>query len=386
MLRRGRVQDMANVLEKASRRCPAPGTRDHWGWLDRYKWAVRSAHYAEAALIGERLLDLEFDLRFINVLRWPRFDSHFQYHSLPGAYWDFIRKPLLRFVRDQPRSPWGCFFLRWVLPPGRGTSARRRRRAIARRLKGFSLKRYGWMRAESAKDHLIRGEFAQAVTEYRAALKCFPGDWPSLFFMGETLLCQGSASEAAAVFDRALRAAPARDAGEAEAWRGEAYLWVGDYKKALVLLESASRKSARHAAGWRGGALLKLGRLREARAVLKNALRENPNDTEARIWRAEALLRSGKPREVLRELAKADGENGHLYAVFLHALRALAYGAMGSKPAMAREFKALPSPVLRFLRRKRLNEKRDHGQVLESLLEFSRGVRRDGYERAVWMR
>lgn len=377
---------MRRVLRRAAQREPVPDPGDVWGWLDFYKRAVRAADYEEAACIGERLLDFGFDLRVINVLRWPRFDTHFQYHRLPRAYWDSMRRPLMRFVIDNPRSPWGGFFLRWFLPRGSGAAARLRRKANAERLRAFPLKRYGWMRAELGKDQLIAGEFRSALADYRAALECFPEDWPSRFFLGEALLCLGHARRAQAVFNGALKSAGTRDFAEAAAWRGEMYLWTGDYSRALSVLDKACSASAREACVWKAGALLKLGRHSLARSILEAELRRQPGDLEAVIWLAESLWRLGRPKDALRALQRAESAGGHLYRTFIRTVRALTFDEMGMRRARDREFKAIPVDVLNFVRRRWGKRSLDRRQTLESILDLSRGVRRDGYERAAWTR
>ncbi len=160
--------------------------------LELYKQAVRANDFAAAAAAGDDVFAAGAPpVSVLNVLRWPRFDTQFNYHALSADYWNALDAATSAFLAASPRSPWAAFFRRWSINHGERPTRRAEMAANAKRLRAAPVKTWGWMRAELAKDHLILGLFRDAERDYRAALAYDPGDWPSRLFLAETLLCLG---------------------------------------------------------------------------------------------------------------------------------------------------------------------------------------------------
>lgn len=353
--------------------------------LDAYKAAVRRHDYAAAAQAGDAVLAEGWPaVSTLNVLRWPRFDVQFDYHQLGAEYWSALDAGTAAFLKAQPRSPWAPFFRRWAINHGERPSRRAEMAANAKRLRAAPVAEWGWMRAELAKDHLVLGLFKDAERDYRAALTYDPGDWPSRMFLAETLLCLRRKRDAFAACARAID--DADDCrGDALAWAGEIDLWAGRRKEARARLKEAGGLEAEQSFCWMGGLLVGDKRYEEALLVTQLGLKKRPRDSEARIWRAEALLRLGRPEEALAELEAAGADGGPTFILFLGVMKTLALEALGRRVEAEHVFRALPAAPFDFTA-KRLKGEHTPSKLCEKLLKLAGGIRRDGYERALWMR
>lgn len=335
--------------------------------FERFKALMKLGRGREAVAVAERLLDGKpalADLRaFWDPWEWDE--------RLPrAARRDELRK-LERSLGGRAPGPW-LHYYRADLTGPEGLSQ-------FEMLAAYPAERYGWMYFKAATAALLASRFSLAASWFQIALKHEPMDWRARAFLAEACLCLQRPADAYAEMDRALRAAPPGEAGQALAWRGAFDLWLGRYEEALASLEEACRLDAQCAFCWKAGALLLLGRDAEALEALDLTLRRYPLDFEAYIWRGEAKRRLGMHREALKDLDKVPAALG-MWALFN---RALVKQALGDRAGMKADFDALPARVVDYIRAKTGLEDREG--LLRAGLELSRGFRRAEYGQAIWM-
>jgi len=332
----------------------------------RFKALMRLGRYAEAARLGETILDGRVTLDDLRAF-WDPWEKD----NRPDREAPLADARSLALALKRTKGPWRRFYLGCLGEPG-----------------GFAAlpsgRRYGWMHYGAAMDALFSGRFAQAVRSFNIALRRRPLDWRAHGYLAEAYACLDEPGLARRSMARAHAGASGPEKAQALAWRGELDLWLGDYERAL---ERTTKSGSPFAHGWRGAALLKLGRREEALVQLDAALKLFPRDEEALLWRAEAKRELGRYREALDDLALVTRQ----HRVWIYFNRALANRALGDEAAMKADFDSLPPEVVAHVRRAlglggagpRDNEER--ARILEAGLVLARGFRRGEYAQAVWL-
>lgn len=392
LLLEGRVRRVFTVLERADRLCPRPPKSDLEGWLERYRLAACRLEFAEAARIGERVLDSTPAGGAIERLTWPVFVDDFEMFKRPPRYLKEAFSSLGRLIRREPRSPWGYYFRLYytILSYDEAYGADRDREQLlsdSSKIESSPRGRYGWMRHELGRCRMNLRDFPGAVAAYRvAAASPLRPHWSTLCELAEAEMYAGDLDAALRAVDKGAALAPSpTDRDQCAGKKAKLLLWAGEYEGALAVLATiAGQGSAGPFYTWRGGALLKLGRVSEALATLDEGLAAHPTP-EARIWRVEALYRAGRHAEAIREAQPLGKTNFMALAV-----AGLALGARGDLQESRRTIERIPEPVLRFVESRTglAREKTENypRRALESILDLSRGVRLTAYETALWLR
>ena len=375
----------AIVLLKNFRRRPDDWRRaDLSGKLAYYRLSVCLKNFAEAAEIGEAVLDDTREFCHVQRLLSPVLSG--SPPPFPADYFDEAFSLLARFTADRPDSPWGYFFRTFCLkstPKGAAVVD-----GDCRRLRTFDAARYGFMRYETGLRALYGRDFPSADADFAvAAASTEPGHWIAQCLRAEAVLCRGDVDGALRIVSEAERTAQKNSIGDAIAWKGELLLWVGRFADAAAELDRAiALEKTRYAEGWRGCALAAQSRWAEGRAALDRWLEGAPWDDEAAVWRAEAMYR-------MKDYAAAIGACGRLLEpekgrknFYASAIRGLACAAAGDASGLRAAFAEIPKEML--ARAARDLGKTDAGfaEILEQLLVSSRGVRRVNYETSVWLR
>lgn len=333
---------------------------------------LRLGKYEQAFDLGESLLDagptLDDYKEFGAPWRWAPLE-HFQSPHLTM---------LDKIIEKNLDSPWAYYYCGSLRGGYSGL-------AEFARIDRFPVSRYGWMHLRMGLAHLNLGLFRGAIKCLQVAIRHKPVNWIGYGYLAEANLCLGRRAAAFREFERAMAAAPAGDFAAVMAWRAEIRLWLGQYQKALRELEESSRKGCPASHCWRGAALLKLGRPREALKSLDQAIGAAIHDAEAYVWRAETKYRLGMYREALEDLSREP------IGLWARVIRALVRAKLDDGEGMRQDFDKIPEFVISYLRRKagfdveRELMAREMAALLETALRLARGVRRDGYEQAVWM-
>lgn len=342
--------------------------------LEAYLDAVRRRDFAAAAAAGDAVL----------AEGWPSYATLEALRRPAAGEGDALEAGTAAFLKASRRSPWASFFRRWALNQAERPGRRAETAANAKRLRAASVPEWGWMRAELGKDHLALGLFKEAEKDFRAALTYDPGDWRARMLLAESLLAQRRKRDAFACASRALEEAGDLR-GDALAWAGELDLWAGRRKEARARLKEAAALGAERAHCWMAGLLVGDKRYEEALTSAALALKKSGKDAEARVWRAEALLRLGRAEDALAETAAAGEDAGPPFALWLGVMKTLALDALGRRTEAEHAFRSLPAAPFAFAAR-RLKGEPTPAALCERLLRLAGGVRRDGYERAFWMR
>ncbi len=149
-------------------------------------------------------------------------------------------------------------------------------------------------------------------------------------------------------------------------------------------LEKAGALGAEQAFCWMGGLLVGDKRYEEALSVTALGLKRRPKDSEARVWRAEAQLRLGRPQLALEEVEAAGADGGPSFELFLGVMKVLALDALGRGGEASAVFRRLPLAPVAFAAKK-LKVAATPAALCEEILRLSGGIRRNGYERALWL-
>lgn len=348
--------------------------RGEIGGGEAFSALMKLGRYKAAVARAERVLDGTPDLAdmraFWNPWSWDARMS-------PAQRCSEIRK-MARALRPDSDSPWLHFY--------RGDFSDSEDLLDFERISGHPSKRYGWMFMKAGRAAFTVGRFDKAVEWFKIALAHKSVDWRAHAYLAEGLLCLRRPKAAYAQMDRALRAAPEREARDVLAWRGALDLWLGRYEEALAHLDRACRMDASFAYCWRGGALVKLGRFSEAVEWLDETLRRFPQDFESYVWRGEAKRELGRYKEAIEDLnvkPYADSPNELSIGLWSLVNRALAKAALGDNEGFRADFEAVPSFVVNYIRRK--TGLSDPERILRAGLDLSRGFRRDDYRQAIWM-
>lgn len=334
--------------------------------LGRYKAAVARA---------ERILDGEPDLADMRAFWDPwAWDARGSAEERRGEL-----AKMARALGPDSGSPW-LHFYRGI---SSGSDDLREFEGLAR----HPAKRYGWMFMKAGRTAFNVGRFDKGEEWLRRALEHESVDWRAHGYLAEGLLCLRRPEEALREMERALAAAPEREARDVLAWRGGLNLWLGRYETALAQLEEACRLDASFAYCWRGGALVKLGRHAEALERLDETVRRFPQDLESYTWRGEAKRELGLFRESLEDLgvkSYAGSPDGRSLCVWSLVNRALAKSALGDRDGFRKDFDAIPAFLVAHIRAETGHA--DPEKILRAGLDLSRGFRRDDYRQAIWMK
>lgn len=398
--RLGRTREMFDTLRKARKLWPPPQPNDIKGWLGLFRLALCVCDYEEAARIGESVLDQTRDTEHLEVLRWPTFIDEFDLSYGTPEFHQEAMSALGALIAKRPESPWATYY-RVLLCNNIQKLPRIELPNDLRRLRGYPPERYGWMRLETAKQSLYDNDFKAALEDFQLAVRSsVPGNWTAQCQAGEVLYCLGDFAAGERAFEAAEAMTPPFRRGNCLAWKGESYLWSGRYEEALACLDEAIKGVAQYAYCWKGGALVKLERFEEAAAVLEKAVALSPWDLEAKVWLCEARYRLGRYPEAL-EAISTDISGKGCSNFYVHALRGLICAAMGDAAGLEENFNLMPLKIAVYLTRRaghdRMASENERvgssllsedqmSAILESLLTWSRGVRRGDYERWVWMR
>lgn len=387
LLRRGETGAMFSALRRARSLYKGREPEDLDERLDRFRLAMCLCDYEEAFRLGESILDKTRELRRLEVLRWPVFIAEFDLTCGSTAFRRKAVSELDAFLARDPANPWGYYF-RSILNAslmGRGGGGKKLAavRADLAQVKRLAGARRSWMRLEVGKRMLYDGDLTGALEEFSAVASATkPAHWLAQCQIAEILLCLGDRAGAFKALEAAEGSASEIDRGCVRAWKGELYLWTGDYRRALLCLRAAERSNAQYVHCWKGGALVGLKRYHEALAALAKAAAISPWDIEARVWKAEALYRMKRFSEARAAVDDAFSAGGRAN-FYCTVLRALVRRALGDARGFRSDFARLPSRVLAAVGAARSDAARVRG--LERILRLSRGVRRGGYEPRVWM-
>ena len=323
---------------------------------------VRAGRYARAIAALERMLGREPSLRLVRAF-WNPWQP-----ALPPAKAAAHRRTV-ETLASRGDSPWALYF-RGCLSPGGKRAAEDYDAAAA------GGPRYEWMNLKAGWERLMRGDARGAVPRLTRALRARPSDWKAHGYLAEARLCLGDPKGARRECVRAFASA-GEEKAQALAWQGALELWLGDYERALSLLEEARALGAQHAYCWSAAALVMLGRLPQALALLDETIARFPRDTEALLWRGEAKRLAGRPREALGDLSRARGW------FWAGANAALAHAELGDEAGLAAALAELPAPIMeRLARELGTREKR---KLLKGAFSRAKGFRRDDYAQAFWL-
>lgn len=389
LLRRDKIDEYFKALRGALASSRPPARADIDGWLLRYRLATALMDFAEAARIGETILDASRRLNHIEALTWPVLIDDFPNSYRPRALVVLMEKALAGYISKNEDSPWGYYFRLYLLD-----RMRDRHPTVIHdiaRLREFPAKRYGWMRYEPAMYHLHTLNFEDAIADYRAAAACSdPPHWRALYRQAEAQFCLGNLPAARRGLADALLGAEDRQRAQLLAYASWLELMSGDDRRAWTLWKQAEglgvRRYPRHVPG---ALLLRLGRLPESLKALEEVLAGEPGNEQALLWHAEALLSEDRADEALASADRAVAleKGGNFYGVML---RGLASAKRGDDESLERARQAMPPEVLRFVESKSPPRSRRAPQrtveIFQSVLELSRGIRKDGYLRKAWMR
>lgn len=371
--------------QAALKAAPRPDDASLGGLTDVFRVAFFSRDFKRASVLAEKVLDASRRPEHVDPLRWPSLLPEKDLTYMSRVWHEKALKELGRGF------PWAAYWRgvvnrsvwahRWDHP--------RPDAALAARLARLEPARYGWMGLEDAKDLMSKGALRAALPRLRAAAASTePGLWLATCLHGEARVILGESEAGLRDFDEALVMAEGPSRGDVTAWKGEMLLWLGRDAEAVPLLEEGVRLGAPYAHAWLGGALLRLGRAEEALKRLDHAVALSPRDAEARTWRCEALRALGRPGDALAAAEEAlalDAASGPGF--YLRVNRALALGDCGDAAGMKRALAELEGPEFKAARRLlKLGKNAPPHALPEGVLRLSRGLRRDGYPCALWLK
>jgi protein O-mannosyl-transferase len=146
-----------------------------------------------------------------------------------------------------------------------------------------------------------RGQVAEAISNYEAAIALEPQLGPAHYNLGEALIAQGRFEEAAAHLSQALRLRVKPVAVHVQL--GIAQASQGKLKEAAESFAEALRYDAKDAVAQfnLGLTLTLLNQHQEAAEHLREALRLKPGYTEAHMPLADTCLKIGRPEEAIAQ-------------------------------------------------------------------------------------
>ncbi len=239
--------------------------------------------------------------------------------------------------------------------------------------------KYAWMKYNLAIRELFCGNYAGSLSCLKLIGKIRPKDWLLGCTMAEVLLCIGKKREAFQLFDRVYRSESAKRSS-VKAWKGECYLFDGQYAKAINELNAAVNRANDIAYAWRGAAYFKSGMYKKALNDLHKAVKLAPYDLEARTWRGEVYRVLGDFKLALKDLNFVIEKNpDHFWAYFN---RALIRYRTGNYRGMANDFDKIDADFINVIKKRsgiKLSDKpapEDIFVILQKGLELAKGNRR----------
>lgn len=355
-------------------------------WPEAFSALLCAGAYDAAFRLGEAMLGRSARMAYANAFLWPWWYGVYSRQSEAKAR--FCRRELRR-LRGSGAHPHWRAYCRGVLAINLGRD--RQARAEYARIRRLPMRRYACLHHPFVAHMMMGGRFAQIDAICRAVLRAVPEYWWFRCRLGESALAQGDRAGGLREFERAQRTPDLVARQSVLTWHGEALLWLGRYRRALVKFRQACALGAQTWVDcWRGAARLKLGDVRAALTDLDRAIARDPQDLEAYVWRGEAYRLSGRNAEALRDLDRAVALDGN-YA-WAYCNRALVRQTLGDEAGMAADFAAIPSDMTRFLRRRLgfpergpLSPVRMRAALLAGL-DLAKGIRRpESYLNPVWM-
>ncbi|MGE0708970.1 MAG: tetratricopeptide repeat protein [Planctomycetota bacterium] len=155
-------------------------------------------------------------------------------------------------------------------------------------------------------DLLKARKYAEALEAFQESLKYDPGDYNTLFHVGQTYHFQGDLKNAVVWYSKTIDALPGHHMAYHN--RGVAYTALRELPKALKDLDEAVQLDPRYAQGWhsRAGVFLLLGKDGEAIEDCTQAIARAPKFASAYHTRALARMRLGLAKEAEEDLVKAN--------------------------------------------------------------------------------
>ena len=157
-----------------------------------------------------------------------------------------------------------------------------------------------------------QGKFSEAIEQYRSALRINPDYLVARNNLGSALASQGKSAEAIEQYRSALRINPDYPAtrnnlGNALASQGKNAEAIEQYRSALLINPDAAiaRNNLGEAHNNLGNALASQGKISEAIEQYRNALRINPHLAKAHINLGLALASQGKSAEAIEQYRSA---------------------------------------------------------------------------------
>ncbi|MCX5797403.1 MAG: tetratricopeptide repeat protein [Elusimicrobia bacterium] len=354
-------------------------------WPRIFSALLCAGRYRAAFRLGEEMLKRSVKLSNSNCFQWPWW---YDPATMRRARRQQFVASELRRLRQAEK---GGGFAHWFAYC-RGPLLGRRREfdAAYARIKRLPA-RYSCLQHPFVLRLLDWSDYDRVIAACRKVSRRMPGYWGFRCRAAEAYLMKGEAARGLREFARIQESVDASAKPAVMTWHAEARLWLGDYRKAVELLDRAlSLGAPEWAQGWRGAACLKLGRPGRALADLDRALELQPEDDEARVWRGEAYRILGRQAEALRDLDLVIRRCPDY--VWARCNRALARRALGDERGMAEDFHAIPTKV-RAAMQERLGlpwpktlSPDDMAAVLRSGLDRAKGVRRpESYLDPLWM-
>ncbi|HAZ08553.1 MAG TPA: hypothetical protein DCZ01_08555 [Elusimicrobia bacterium] len=352
-------------------------------WPQIFSALMCARKYRAAFRLGEAMLDQLGGFQSPGQLMWP--------------WWREIRRAVVedRFIAEELRriraASKGGKFSRWfayyraILLGDSGCDEEAM--AEYESIEDSGSPRYSWMSQSCILVKLGMLDFDGAIAISRRILRHAPSHWWVRCRMAEAYLAKGDKEQALREFERARKVGDATVRREVLTWNGEIFLWLGEYKKALEMLDEAVALGAQtFIYGWRGATLWKLGRRDEALADLDLAVELDPKDFEARAWRGEVYRVMGRHDESIRDLDHVIASApDNLWAYFNRAL-------IRDGKGLAADFSAIPREVTAFiggelgLPRGSSFGPAEMRKILTAGLEMAKGIRRsESYVRRIWM-
>jgi tetratricopeptide (TPR) repeat protein len=381
LLRGVRLREAQQVFDGA-------GFSDAPALMSQVKANLLLNRFDRAFAYCEEILDKGRDQEILELLLFPFAEvPEKELRSRPK-----MAEDLARYARNHPKSYWPTLVRASLFHNLYD------QRLVLKELERFEKipRRYGWMDFLRGKLLLhitstydSRPDYETIDASFARAFQAAPRLMMAKAYTAETALCRGRAREAFTTMTGLIEQFKGRTRADARAWRGDMYLWVGEYKKAFSDLDAAVGEGARFAQGWRGAAHLMLGRPQEALADLDASLASRPNDQEITTWRAEARYRLGLREQALQDLdAALRMPRGSPWALAGRGLHDLEAGFMSRARA---DRDAMPLPVLQVFHKAAGVPLQDElsaaelKRVFEAALHLARGLRRtDIYLFPIW--
>lgn len=379
--RQGRRREAESDFRRAV--AATPGALPDWPRI--FSALLCARRYRTAFWLGEEMLKRSVELSNSNCFQWPWW--HDDAGRDPSEKRRFCGAELRRLRRAAKAGGFPHWF---AYCRGSLLGECRAFEADYARIKRLPA-RYSCLHHPFILRRLTLADYSGVITACREIVRRMPKYWGFHCRMAEAYLMKGDVSRGLREFERIQGSADASARPAVLTWHGEARLWLGDYRKAVELLDQALSLGAPiWAQGWRGAAKLKLGQPEDALADLDRALELEPGDQEARVWRGEAYRSLGRHAEALRDLDRVvRSAPDYVWARFD---RALVRRAVEDERGMAEDFNAIPLKVRAAIQERlgmpalEVPSPAEMSVILESGLERAKGIRRpESYLEPLWM-